>query len=287
MFIFSMTFMMSFVVSCQTKQQSDNFPVLKGPYLGQKPPGMTPEIFSPDVISTASNEHGCAFSPKGEEFYFTRIINDIPTIMCTKKVKSIWSTPKAVSFSGNYLDRLPQMSPDGTIIYFQSRRPVKGSTLPPGEVLIWYTKRTDSNDWSEPQPLDADLGMKNAGASVSIAQNGTIYASGIIKLRPEDGEYAKAEILTPDLKGTYPFISPDESYIIYCSGKQRDLVVSYHKHDNSWTKPQQILDDQKPFWIQGFPIVSPDGKYLFFTADHNIYWISARFLDELKPKDLN
>jgi hypothetical protein len=32
--------------------QQDNLPVLKGPYLGQKPPGMTPEIFAPGIIST-------------------------------------------------------------------------------------------------------------------------------------------------------------------------------------------------------------------------------------------
>jgi hypothetical protein len=28
------------------------FPILKGPYLGQKPPGMIPEIFAPGFIST-------------------------------------------------------------------------------------------------------------------------------------------------------------------------------------------------------------------------------------------
>jgi len=35
-----------------TKAGIDNFPILKGPYLGQKAPGMTPEIFAPGVIST-------------------------------------------------------------------------------------------------------------------------------------------------------------------------------------------------------------------------------------------
>ena len=32
--------------------QQENFPVLKGPYLGQKPPGLTPEIFAPEIISS-------------------------------------------------------------------------------------------------------------------------------------------------------------------------------------------------------------------------------------------
>ena len=57
--------------------------------------------------------------------------------------------------------------------------------------------------------------------------------SGIVRLRSENGKYAKPEILTPNLKGTYPYVAPDESYIVFCSGKQRDLVVSFHQPDNS------------------------------------------------------
>ena len=274
-----------FLIMSAQAQETDSL-VLKNPYLGQKPPGMKPEIFAPDVISTSLNEHGCTFSSDGEEFYFTRIINNIPTIMCTKQVNGSWSAPKVASFSGEYLDRLPQMSPDGTTIYFQSRRPLQ-RRLSPGEVLIWFTTRTGSREWAEPNPLDTELGMRHAGVSVTVANNGTMYASGIVRLRLKNGEYAKPEKLTPNLKGTYPFIAPDENYIVYCSGKQRDLVVSFHQADDSWTKPQLILDQQKPFWIQGFPIVSPDGKYFFFTADHDIYWVSAAIIEKLKPKELN
>ncbi len=32
--------------------QNEKFPVLKGEYLGQKPPGTTPEIFAPGIVST-------------------------------------------------------------------------------------------------------------------------------------------------------------------------------------------------------------------------------------------
>lgn len=265
--------------------EESDFPVLTGPYLGQEPPGEIPEIFAPGIVSTALNEHSCTFSPSGDEFYFTRILNDVPTIMCTRQVNGSWSVPGVATFSGSYLDRLPQMSPDGTTIYFQSRRPRPGHHSP-GEISIWVSTRTDSEDWKESKPLIADLSMKNAGISVAVASNGTLYASGIVRLRPEDRDYAKPERLTPDLNGTYPFIAPDESYILYCSGKQRDLVVSFHRPDDSWTEPQLILEQQEPFWIQGFPIVSPDRKYLFFTADHDIYWVSAKIIEELRPKEL-
>jgi len=32
--------------------QKDDFPILKGPYLGQKPPGMKAERFAPGLLST-------------------------------------------------------------------------------------------------------------------------------------------------------------------------------------------------------------------------------------------
>ena len=38
------------------KNGEEDFPVLKGRYLGQKPPGTKPEIFAPGIISTGLTE---------------------------------------------------------------------------------------------------------------------------------------------------------------------------------------------------------------------------------------
>lgn len=46
--LFALFFLSSFTA---TKYKPD-FPLLKGKYLGQKPPAMTPEIFAPGIIST-------------------------------------------------------------------------------------------------------------------------------------------------------------------------------------------------------------------------------------------
>ena len=47
-------------------------PVLIGPYLGQKPPGSTPEIFAPGIVSTEGWEVSGVFTPELNEFYFIR-----------------------------------------------------------------------------------------------------------------------------------------------------------------------------------------------------------------------
>jgi hypothetical protein len=38
----------------------NDFPKLTGPYLGQKPPGMKPEIFAPGIVSTGMYERDMA-----------------------------------------------------------------------------------------------------------------------------------------------------------------------------------------------------------------------------------
>lgn len=62
----------SLILAVSIHTQQNDFPVLKGPYLGQKPPGMTPEIFAPGIVSSSgATEYGIAFAPDGKEFYFS------------------------------------------------------------------------------------------------------------------------------------------------------------------------------------------------------------------------
>ena len=44
--------------------KKDKFPVLKGPYLGQTPPGKEPEIFAPGLITTHYSQSYIAFLNK-------------------------------------------------------------------------------------------------------------------------------------------------------------------------------------------------------------------------------
>ena len=64
---FMLLFCLILIIGCA---QKEDFPVHKGPYLGQKPPGMTPEVFAPGIISTEHKEHSTlAFSPDGTEIF--------------------------------------------------------------------------------------------------------------------------------------------------------------------------------------------------------------------------
>lgn len=68
----------------------DELPRLTGPYLGQKPPGLIPELFAPGIVSTDALEIEGVFSPNMDEFYFVRQCKGehpkIHTIQCKEGV---------------------------------------------------------------------------------------------------------------------------------------------------------------------------------------------------------
>jgi hypothetical protein len=41
-----------FLLVFNTCTKNDDFPLIKGPYLGQEPPGLEPQLFLPGLIST-------------------------------------------------------------------------------------------------------------------------------------------------------------------------------------------------------------------------------------------
>ena len=62
------------VLTISSKSYSqDDFPVLEDRYFGQKPPGLTAEIFAPGIIATEDNfESDVKFSPDMKELYFVK-----------------------------------------------------------------------------------------------------------------------------------------------------------------------------------------------------------------------
>lgn len=103
-FISAILLQVSFIF-CQTS--SHDFTVLKGSYLGQKEPGLTPEIFAPGIFSLPeTSEWSSSFSSDGKEFYFQRIIENEydfqVKIIETKLIGEKWTQPAEVKFTKGY-----------------------------------------------------------------------------------------------------------------------------------------------------------------------------------------
>ena len=272
----------------------------QGPYLGQTPPGVTPQVFAPGFVSADGHEFACSFTPDGREFYFTRRASpQSPTlVMVTRMVDGTWAEPEPASFNdpAARLTFEAMVTPDGHRLYFSSDKPLDPGAAPGGPPTMgtWYVER-EGDRWSAPRnPGPPFNPMRSMFTTMTTA--GTIYTTdisrgmgseGIGVARPEGGAYRAIERLgAPVNAGTgsmYPYISPDERYLLFTRrqggpGSPTDLFVSYRSADGGWGEPRAV-----PLGMPaGSATVSPDGRYLFFSGGErgrgDIYWVSAEVL---------
>jgi len=261
--------------------------VLTGEYLGQTPPGMTPELFAPGLVSTGLSERDMAIAPDGTEIYFTAVLGSSYTfsaIVGFQRLDGQWQSPEVVSFSGSYMDLEPALSADGRQMFFVSRRPVVGSGEPLDHEDIWVVDR-DGDGWGLPRNLGAPINTPQAEFFPSVTRDGTLYftrrgedrVESIYRSRRSNGVYTEPEKLGPHVNSAQTrfnaFVAPDESFLIVClwgaedSLGGSDYYVVFRSPEDEWTEPINlgpvINTAEGQEWS---PYVSPDGKYFFFMA---------------------
>lgn len=303
--------------SVVAQQPNTVFSKFSGPYFGQKPPGKKAEPFVPSIFSKYLELHTTiAFSPDGKEAFWHALTNGKNSgeydsfIFTSKTVNGIWITPEIAPFSLiNHSDDSPFVSTDGNIIYFITARKSKELPNNSGE-KIWYTQKTIQG-WSEPKPVPSELNsLEGIHWQISADKNGSLYfgvseKSGsnrflsIYCSKKVNGIYKNTEKLSSSINknGTHnfsPFISPDGSYILFCRNESNisRMFISFLKEDGSWTNAISInhiikMEGQNINTI--CPIVTIDGKYLFFVCDSEIkqfYWVDASFIEDLR-EDMN
>lgn len=269
---------------------------LRGPYLGQSPPGPTPLIFAPGFVSTAAHEFSCSFTPDGQEFYFARRDPqaNVPLVMVTKCIDGAWTEPTVAPFAQGQMSFEPRVTPDGRRLYFTFTS--RGQNGGPPSMNVWFVERV-ADGWGPPQdpgppfnPMKSMyISMTRAGAVYTTDISGGPGSEGIAVARPLAGKYATLTRLGPPInvgaQDMYPYIAPDESYLIFASRRAgspagKGLFIAWRQPDGTWGEPRAI-DLGMP---AGTPVVSPDGKYLFFTAGEpgrsDIYWVSTSVLGQ-------
>ena len=285
---------------------SDEWADVSGPYLGQMPPGWTAELFAPSLISTDESEIGSVFSPDHTEFYFTTWTPESGTkIMVTRQVDSTWGKPEIASFSNHPSDVDVAISSDNSTIFFGTRRPRPGETEDRSDGFdIWFANRVGNGGWGNEEFLGSVVNSGKSQVYPTVSANGTLYfqavreegygKADIYRSRLVDGVYQEPENLGPSINSEHyegdVYVAPDESYlVISIYGREDDLgggdlYVSFRNSSDEWSVPENlgpgVNSDKRDFC----PMVSPDGKYLFFSSKRrtsgDVFWVDARVIEE-------
>lgn len=170
---------------------------------------------------------------------------------------------------------------------------------------IWNAEIIKDN-WSEPVIYN---GLINSNIRQgSFTRDSTIYyvgkvegawhEIGIFYSKYKHGKYETPQAMPLEIDESFqnwaPFISPDESYLIYSKcvnhGDYGDLYITYYdEHLQKWSIPQNLGKPINSQAQERFPYVSPDGKFLFFTRwteenDQDVFWVKSDIISLLRPK---
>jgi len=218
-------------------------PFAEGPYLGQIPPGSTPQVFAPGLICRPGNlwESDGTFSIDGKVFCYRRGLD----VYITENTAQGWTTPARVTGLANSELWAPYISPDGKSLYYT------------GGANVFRTDRT-SQGWTTPQQLGAPLSSSANEWGGSLAADNSFY---FCSHRPggrggcdiwyapfRDNTWSQAYNVTAmntSSNDCNPGIAPDESFIVFQSSRpgglgQTDLYLSLRQSDSSWTSPQNL-----------------------------------------------
>ena len=297
----SITLLFSILAFSSKSYGQSDILIPDGPYLGQTPPGTTPEVFAPGIVNRQESiELEGMFGSDMNTFYFVREGEEYAGVVKvgTFKGDEVSYGLAVIEYKNNKWQQSvvvkaasePSISPDGNIILSKNG----------------YIERT-ANGWSEMKSLGepfASIGIMRS----AISSNGTIFFDTYnraldIPLRYSrlvNGKYETPKSLGPQFGigkyNAHPFIAPDESYIVFDSVRDAgqgssDVYISYREADGKWGPAINLGDKINTDASEKNPSVSPDGKFIFFdrrtkrgNADVTIYWVDAQIINTLRPK---
>ncbi len=215
-----------------------------------------------------------------------------------------WTKPRFEPFSkvDEYSGDVPFFAPDGQTLYFISRRSLDGEEQ--GNERIWYVERK-GDGWSDARLVEGKHGAIDIHWQFAVTDDGTIYFGGrgpdsrgmgdIYMMRLDGDTYGEpvnlGEPVCTEASEGSPYVTPDGSMLLFNSmGRENsvgggDIYMSRADGKGGWTEPVNLGEGVNTTTHDQCPMLSPDGKYLFFISQKSqtsdIFWVDAKVLEGL------
>ncbi len=293
----------------------------RGPFLGQRPPGLRPELFAPGIISSGMNDMDITFTRDGSELFFSRSSPNWTTaVLHMKQEGDTWIGPSLAPFPNAMSFVYPFACPAADQLYMDNREDV-------------FLSQKSGETWSAPVHWESGRPEDGREGFVSVASSGNLYLSA--DYGDSEGsrdiyvsEYLKGVYTEPQVLGAgvntefhefHACISPDERYILFDSPRpggygRNDLYISFRDKDGAWLPAKNLGEAINTASSDMRPYVTSDGRYLFFCSDRSlvfpektnlslsydqfmaritgpgngsqdIYWVDARILETFAPEN--
>ena len=272
------------IIFCVTGcMNTDDFPVLKGSYLGQKPPAQKPEVFAPGIISHGFHELSIAFSPAGDEFFYVMADRDYVhyALVHVSMEKGQWTRPILASFARAYTVYSVCIHPDGQMLFFTGRPAGPGRNLGAQHDIYRVLKVEDR--WGNAERLEESVNTESAESSVSVSSDRTLYFERSERGRPGDLWMAKWDgdgycegvklrhPINTEFNESRAFITPNGDALLFQSNREgtlgvMDIYVSYRQENGEWGEPIHLGEPVNSAASDFGPSITPDGHYLFFSS---------------------
>lgn len=266
------------------------------------------ESFLPEIFSQFPSVRDISISQNQDEIYFSAqsFFGELSTIVVIKKVKNKWSEPKITSFSGQFHDLEPFLSPDGLKLYFASNRPVSIDNSEPKDYDIWFVERSSkSAEWSVPKNIGAPINTEKNEFYPAVSSNGNLYFTSdwdsskgkddIFFSNFENGEYTTPISLSTGINSDgyefNSFISPDENILVF-SGYNRkdgkgsgDLYISF-KDGVNWSIATNLSNFNSKH-MDYCPFIDFQSNTIYFTSKRNdtkSHFKNKKSLDEFQKE---
>jgi hypothetical protein len=250
-------------------------------YLGQAPPGQTPQVFRLATHEGYFASDRMAISADGRELYYTEVTNTWSdyNIRYYAYADHGWKGPFDL-FPG-FLG--PALSADGQTMFFEkyndsrtcwhSRRIAAGWSVPttctevPDPKDKHYLQDTASGRiYASSQDAPNGVGMRDISSYVKGDAGGGYRSLG----RPLNSAGNEGDF----------YVARDESFIVFGSPHRggiggADLFISFRERDGSWSDPKNLGATVNTKGFEFGPYVTDDRRYLFYSSSPDLIRIDV------------